>query len=209
MRRTTGGLKNDFFERKENSSTFESIGIQGLNYIPNFIDKSEMKCFVDAINDESWMTDIKRRVQHYGYRYDYKARRIDHSMFIGTLPSWAMPMAKKLYDEKHMSEMPDQLIINEYYPGQGISSHVDCEKCFGDTIVSISLVSSCVMSLINTVTKQKVDLLLEPGSLLSLSGEARYDWSHGIAQRKTDSLRGVKTERGLRISMTFRKVILK
>jgi len=27
-------------------------------------------------------------VQHYGYRYDYKARTIDHSMRLGELPQW-------------------------------------------------------------------------------------------------------------------------
>ncbi|HQV79188.1 MAG TPA: alpha-ketoglutarate-dependent dioxygenase AlkB [Chitinophagales bacterium] len=183
--------------------------IQGLTYIPNFIDKSEVNSFIDSINSEPWLSDIKRRVQHYGYKYDYKARSIDYSMFIGKLPSWAMTMAQRLFDEKHISELSDQLIINEYEPGQGIANHVDCEPCFGDTIISISLGSSCVMDFINLRTKQKVEVMLESGSLVVLSGEARYNWTHGIAQRKTDNFRGVKTERRLRISMTFRKVILK
>ncbi|NBV09270.1 MAG: alpha-ketoglutarate-dependent dioxygenase AlkB [Flavobacteriia bacterium] len=183
--------------------------ISGLTYIPNFIDKLEVKFFIDAINSEPWLSDIKRRVQHYGYKYDYKARSIDYSMFIGQLPSWAMTMAQRLFDEKHISELPDQLIINEYEPGQGIANHVDCEPCFGDTIISISLGSSCVMDFINLRTKQKVEVMLESGSLVVLSGEARHKWTHGIAQRKTDNFNGVKTNRRLRISMTFRKVTLK
>lgn len=183
--------------------------IHGLTYIPNFIDNLEVKNFIDSINSEPWLSDIKRRVQHYGYKYDYKARSIDYSMFIGKLPSWAMIMAQRLFDEKHISEFPDQLIINEYEPGQGIANHVDCEPCFGNTIISISLGSSCVMDFINLRTKEKVEVMLESGSLVVISGEARYNWTHGIAQRKTDNFRGVKTERRLRISMTFRKVILK
>jgi alkylated DNA repair dioxygenase AlkB len=183
--------------------------IQGLTYVPNFIDKIEVNHFIESINAESWLNDIKRRVQHYGYKYDYKARSIDYSMFIGKLPSWAMTIAQRLLNEKHISELPDQLIINEYKPGQGIANHVDCEPCFGDTIISISLGSSCVMDFINLRTKQKVEVMLESGSLVVLNGEARHNWTHGIAQRKTDNFKGMKTERRLRISMTFRKVILK
>ena len=26
-----------------------------------------------------WLSDLKRRVQHYGYKYDYRARAIDHT----------------------------------------------------------------------------------------------------------------------------------
>ena len=182
--------------------------INGLKYIPNFIDKSEVKSFIDSINSEEWLSDIKRRVQHYGFKYDYKARLIDYSMFIGQLPHWAMTMAQKLFDEKHIGVLPDQLIINEYEPGQGIANHVDCEPCFGDTIISISLGSSCVMDFINFRTKQKVEVMLESGSLVVLSGESRHNWTHGIAQRKTDNFKGIKTDRRLRISMTFRKVTL-
>jgi alkylated DNA repair dioxygenase AlkB len=183
--------------------------IQGLTYIPNFIDKLEVKSFIDSINSEPWLSDIKRRVQHYGYKYDYKARSIDYSMFIGQLPSWAMTMAQRLFDVKYISVLPDQLIINEYEPGQGIANHVDCEPCFGDTVISISLGSSCVMDFINLRTKQKIEVMLESGSLVVLSGEARHNWTHGIAQRKTDNFNGIKTDRQLRISMTFRKVTLK
>jgi len=183
--------------------------IQGLTYVSNFIDKLEVKSFIDAINSEQWLSDIKRRVQHYGYKYDYKARSIDYSMFIGQLPHWAMTMAQRLFDEKHIDVLPDQLIINEYEPGQGIANHVDCEPCFGDTVISISLGSSCVMDFINIRTKQKIEVVLESGSLVVLSGEARHNWTHGIAQRKTDNFNGIKSDRRLRVSMTFRKVILK
>jgi alkylated DNA repair dioxygenase AlkB len=183
--------------------------IQGLKYVPNFIDKLEVENFIESINAEPWLTDIKRRVQHYGYKYDYKARSIDYSMFIGKLPSWARTIAQRVFDEKLINVIPDQLIINEYEPGQGIANHIDCEPCFGDTIISISLGSSCVMDFIHVKTKQKVEVMLESGSLVVLQGEARHNWTHGIAQRKTDNFSGIKTERRLRISMTFRKVRLK
>jgi alkylated DNA repair dioxygenase AlkB len=183
--------------------------IIGLKYIPNFIDEIEVKQFMASINNEQWLNDLKRRVQHYGYKYDYKARSIDYSMFIGSLPEWVLPLAKRLFNEKYIDILPDQLIINEYEPGQGIANHVDCEPCFGDIVISISLGSSCVMDFINLRTKQKIEVMLESGSIVVLSGEARHNWTHGIAQRKTDNFKGIKSERQLRTSMTFRKVILK
>lgn len=183
--------------------------ISGLIYIPNYITKEQENSFIKSINAESWLTDIKRRVQHYGYKYDYKARAIDYSMFLGALPSWASAMAKRLYLEKQIDQEPDQLIINEYLPGQGIANHVDCEPCFGETVISISLGSYCVMDFINIKSRHKIEVMLEPGSMVVITGEARHLWSHGIAQRKTDFFNGKKYDRNLRISMTFRKVILK
>jgi alkylated DNA repair dioxygenase AlkB len=47
-------------------------------------------------------------------------------------------------------------------------------------------------------------LLLECRSLLVLSDEARYDWTHGIARRKSDVWHGVKFKRARRLSITLR-----
>ena len=44
--------------------------IIGLKYIPNFIDEIQVKQFIASINNEQWLNDLKRRVQHYGYKYD-------------------------------------------------------------------------------------------------------------------------------------------
>lgn len=192
---------NDIAKNKHNP-------INGLTYVPNFLTKLEENNYIKAINAEPWMSDIKRRVQHYGYKYNYKFRAIDYSMFLGQLPNWVLPMAHRLYAEKYIDVVPDQLIVNEYEPGQGIANHIDCEPCFGDTIISISLGSSCIMDFINVKTKQKIELLLEQGSLVVLTGEARYQWTHGIAQRKSDIYNGIRIDRKLRISMTFRKVII-
>lgn len=186
----------------------KSIPINGLTYIPNFIDKLEVKNYIDCINSEKWSNELKRRVQHYGYKYDYKNRSINHSMFIGKLPNWTESLTEKFIKYNLINELPDQLIVNEYLPGQGIANHIDCEPCFTDTIISVSLGSYCIMDFINVKTKEKIEVLLEPGSVVVLSNEARYDWTHGITPRKSDKFKGFKMIRDLRISMTFRKVNL-
>jgi alkylated DNA repair dioxygenase AlkB len=182
--------------------------VKGLLYIPEYITKEEHDSFWQSVNAEHWLGDLKRRVQHYGYKYDYKARFIDYSMKIGELPEWIKPFAKKLYEDGYMPAIPDQLIVNEYKPGQGIASHIDCEPCFGDTIISLSLGSTCVMDFINKDTKEKVEVLLEPRSLVVLKNDARYLWTHGIAGKKADYFKGQKYKRTIRISLTFRNVIL-
>jgi alkylated DNA repair dioxygenase AlkB len=97
----------------------------------------------------------------------------------------------------------DQMLVNEYRPGQGISAHRDYAP-FGRTVVSLSLLSQCVMDLRHPPTGRQERLLLEPRSLLMLADEARYEWEHGIAPRKRDHWRGLMVERTRRLSVTFR-----
>lgn len=181
--------------------------IKGLQYIPSFITRSEEINLIGAINSEPWLDDLKRRVQHYGYKYDYRARSLNYSMFLGNLPVWVYPILRKIRHRNIIHEDADQLIVNEYLPGQGIANHVDCQPCFGETIFSLSLGSTCVMDFINIETKEVKSILLEPRSLIVMSDEARYKWSHGISGRKSDVYRGKTISRTTRISLTFRKVI--
>lgn len=147
-------------------------------------------------------------VQHYGFRYDYKVRRIDYSMRLGNLPDWLTPLSIRLFEEGYFDKIPDQVIVNEYEPGQGITSHVDCEPCFEDTVVSISLGSNCVMDFINQLTHEKIPVLLENRSAVVLKGESRHIWQHGIAMRKSDNFENHIFKRTRRVSLTFRKVII-
>lgn len=181
--------------------------IDGLNYIPNFIDSTTESGLIKIIDAKPWITELKRRVQHYGWRYDYKARSVTNDLRIGALPDWLQSYAAQLQQAGLFSETPDQVIINEYQPGQGISAHIDCVPCFTETIASLSLCSPCVMDFTHSKAGEKSSLLLEPRSLLVLTDDARYIWQHAIAGRKTDRYQGQVIQRTRRVSMTFRKVI--
>ena len=180
----------------------EEINIPGLTYISNYISSAYEEKLLKLIDTQEWNLDLKRRTQHYGYKYDYTARSIGSSNYLGKMPYWIDELCYKLYSESIFIDKPDQVIINEYMPGQGIASHIDCVPCFADTICSLSLASWCVMELINGNLKEHI--YLRPASLLILKGDARYKWKHGIAARKSDN--GLKRQR--RISLTFRKIIL-
>ena len=187
----------------------EVPAIRGLQYIEDYITESQHNWLLTEIEKYKWLNDLKRRVQHYGFKYNYKARKVDMDMHIGELPEWLNRLSEKLYKDGYMPEIADQVIVNEYLPGQGISSHIDCEPCFKDTIVSLSLASGCVMDFTNKSDKTKIPVWLGPRSLVVLNGEARYEWLHGIAARKWDEWDGHRYERKRRVSLTFRKVIIK
>lgn len=160
---------------------------------------------LSSIDTQPWLNELKRRVQHYGYKYDYKARNILPDSYLGELPQWLSNLQARLYNENIFKQKPDQAIINEYLPSQGISAHIDCVPCFDDVIASLGLGSDCVMQLSNL--EKKHDVYLEKRSLIILEGEARYKWQHAIPTRKSDIIEGIKLERKRRVSVTFRKVI--
>ena len=176
----------------------------GLYYAPSFLSVTDQRQLLEEIDANEWSLELKRRVQHYGYRYDYKARRIDQSMHLGPLPALAISIVNMLQSTPYFAQTPDQLIVNEYLPSQGISAHVDCETCFNDRVAIISLGWPYEMEFQHLHSKTNTKLLLGVGSLLVLAEEARYQWTHQIRARLQD--RGVARNR--RLSLTFRKVLL-
>jgi alkylated DNA repair dioxygenase AlkB len=182
--------------------------IVGLTYIPEYLSAAEQEQLITTVDGLPWLGDLKRRVQHYGYRYDYTRKTVDASLYLGPLPGWAAELAVRFQRDGQIARAPDQLIVNEYLPGQGIAGHVDCVPCFGDTVLSLSLGSACVMTMTHLRDRTTVPLLLEPGSLLVMAGAARYEWKHGIAARKVDTYANQSIVRGRRVSLTFRTVIV-
>lgn len=183
--------------------------IPDLDYRENFIDKEMEKHLIKNIDEGEWSKELERRVQHYGYKYDYRAKKIDLSMKVGELPIWSIPIVEGLLEEDIFEYPPDQLIVNEYLPGQGIAPHVDCVPCFQDTIVSLSLRSDCTMDFTETKSKKNVPVFLKQRSIVVLKGESRYLWTHAITKRKKDILINRDVHyRERRLSLTFRKISL-
>ncbi|MCK2242406.1 MULTISPECIES: alpha-ketoglutarate-dependent dioxygenase AlkB [unclassified Crossiella] len=181
--------------------------VPGLRYLPGYLCQEEQDALLDVVDSQPWLTDLKRRVQHYGYRYDYRRKTVSKDMYLGALPGWAAELAARIRQDGIVQKPFDQMIVNEYEPGQGIADHVDCLPCFGEEIVSLSLGSRCVIRLRSLDRTAEFPLVLVPGSLLLLSGDARYKWSHGIPGRKRDVVDSRALTRGRRVSLTFRTVL--
>ncbi|MCZ7446247.1 alpha-ketoglutarate-dependent dioxygenase AlkB [Agrobacterium rhizogenes] len=179
----------------------------GVLYFDGFLSSEEEISITDRLDAGEWSTELKRRVQHFGYRYDYKVRAVTPDAYLGPLPPWLGVFAERLVADGYRRTVPDQVIANEYLAGQGISAHVDCVPCFDDTIVSISLLSACEMVFRDLRGPGIRSVLLHPRSGVLLSGSGRYDWTHEIPARKSEIVNGVKSARSRRISLTFRKVL--
>ena len=104
-----------------------------------------------------------------------------------------------------------QAIINKYEPGEGITPHVDLLKRFGDGIIGVSFCSGCVMQFASEAEKKTYGLYLPGRSIIVMTGDARYKWTHGIERQRADYVFGEESgsrarllERSMRLSITFR-----
>jgi alkylated DNA repair dioxygenase AlkB len=180
--------------------------VPGLRYVPDWLDAAAQARLLAAVDAAPWSGELRRRVQHYGRRYDYGSRAVGGGA-APPLPPWAVDLAGRLHAQGWMPGVADQLIVNEYLPGQGISAHVDCVPCFGPNVAAVSLGSACTMDFTGPDRDVRVPVRLEPGSLCVMTGPSRYTWRHGIAARKSDPGPAGRLARGRRVSLTFRTVL--
>jgi hypothetical protein len=112
------------------------MNVKGLYYAPEVI--FDGQAFLDELDQHSWSSvsdsTQSRRVQHYGYRYDYLSRCVGEP--INPIPDGLLPLQEGLtaiclengiIDETYVF---NQCIVNEYESGQGISKHID-HKAYG------------------------------------------------------------------------------
>lgn len=153
-----------------------------------------------------------RRVKHFGYEFKYGINNVDpDNPLPERIPKECDAILLQLQRLGLISHYPDQLTINQYLPGQGIPPHIDTPSAFEDGIVSVSLGSQVVMDFQHPDGRHR-SVVLPCRSVLIMTGESRYVWSHGITPRKSDivplsdgALTLVKRE--MRTSFTFRKLV--
>ena len=180
--------------------------VPGLLCTHDWLDEDAQRRLITDIDAAPWSSQLRRRVQHYGHRYDYGSRGVGGPP-APPLPEWAVALARQLHEDGHFVRPPDQVIVNEYQPGQGISAHIDRVSCFGPVVASISLLSACEMDFTHPEEKARVPVRLNPGSLCVMSGPARFTWRHAIPARKTDPRPHGRVARDRRVSVTFRTVL--
>jgi alkylated DNA repair dioxygenase AlkB len=172
--------------------------IPGLFYIKNLPLSDTLLSYIDS---REWVplsdSPGSRKVQHYGYRYNYKSKSV-------TDPAEPIPDEFKSLLE-HLSDFGqfNQAILNNYEPGQGISAHTD-SPLYGDAIACYTLGSGCIMKF--TKGDRVEELYVEPNSVYVMTGAARHEWKHEMVSRKSDTIEGKRIKRGRRVSITFRKI---
>src|SRR3954468_15478728 len=92
--------------------------IPGLRYLPNYLSETDERSLVEAIDREPWNTEWRRRRQPYGAGHGSIAD-------VPPLPAWGRELTDRLFADGITDVSFDQMLVNEYVPGQGIASHRD------------------------------------------------------------------------------------
>ncbi|XP_010518968.1 PREDICTED: alkylated DNA repair protein alkB homolog 8 isoform X2 [Tarenaya hassleriana] len=204
------------------------LHIPGLFLVHDFVSAEEEQQLLAAVDARPWIGLAKRRVQHYGYEFCYGTRNVDTKKRLGELPSFVSPILERISLFPNLDDPAslnlDQLTVNEYPSGVGLSPHIDTHSAFEGSIFSLSLAGPCIMEFrrysegtwkaaSETVTAAdksgnitRKAIYLPPRSMLLLSGEARYAWHHYIPHHKIDKVKDEVIRRcSRRVSFTIRK----
>jgi len=171
--------------------------IPGLLFHPEILtpeEESQLLQWIDRDDYQFWQVGqegktkpMNRRVQHYGFRFNYSTLLVDEPQ--NFIPEIFQPIIKRLLEIGFLSSEPNQITINEYLPGQGILAHVDTHSAFEDRIVSVSLGSDIGMEFSRCAApKNKLGVYLPARSVICFSEESRYAWKHGITKKTHDHL---------------------
>ncbi|KAK6780774.1 hypothetical protein RDI58_022958 [Solanum bulbocastanum] len=137
----------------------------------------------------------------------------NQAMRFGDLPGWAVELSRSIHEVILFGNYAAEL-ENCEKGKEGICPHVDLMR-FEDGIAIVSLNSSCVMhfSRVENETRSaqdpphKVPVLLTPGCLILMWGEARYLWKHEINRKPGFQIwEGREIDQKKRISVTLRKL---
>jgi len=174
----------------------------GLIIVRDWVTAAEGGALLAGIDSMAWMDDLSRRVQHYGWKYDYTLRDLSPDQYLGPIPAFFDEVIGKLAAVPEFGAAAEQIIVNEYEPGQGIAAHID-RRTFGDVVASLSLGSEWPMEFAAR-DGRVIEVFMPVGALLLMTGPSRFEWTHYIRPRKSDMRNGQRVARTRRVSLTFR-----
>jgi len=178
--------------------------VPGLFLYSNFIDEALEEQLLNEIDSQTWIVDYLRRLQYYGYRNELD-KPYDLIQFPVAMPPLIEGLSQEIVKQGIILLQPDQVIINEYVPGEGIKPHKD-RAYYENQICGVNLGSSCIMRFIRGANLEIVDVEVPRRSIYVMQDDARKKWKHGIPPRKKDVVDGQVQHRERRVSITYRKV---
>ncbi|XP_030075354.1 putative RNA/DNA demethylase ALKBH6 [Microcaecilia unicolor] len=203
-------------------------------YVPGFITSAEEDFLLQQVYKApkpKWTQLSGRRLQNWG--------GLPHprGMVAEKLPNWLQKYAERISSlGAFEGNVANHVLVNEYRPGEGIMPHEDGPLYF-PTVTTISLGSHTLLDFYHPVSRGQhtadeqvttcqmeqdrhfLSLLVEPRSLLVLSGDMYSCYLHGIRPATSDFIKenvaniascdshyGDTLARGTRVSLTIRYV---
>ncbi len=201
-------LFNPFIDKTKNRLPQDGT----VNYYGKLFTQKEADYYFDKLLDKiEWRNDeaiifgkkiiTKRKVAWYGekpFAYTYSK-----------VTKYALPWTTELLKlknsiEKESGETYNSCLLNLYHNGsEGMAWHSDAEVDLkkDGAIASVSFGAVRKFAFKHKQTKEKVDLILEHGSLLVMKGGTQTHWLHRLPPTKK-----VMTPR---INLTFRTIATK
>lgn len=160
-------------------------GSKATYYIPNFVTEDEEIFLLRKIQETpqlKWKQLSNRRLQTWGG--DLTAKNVlivqPFPTFMCNYPDLISRIASTGAFDVSPHQRPNHVILNEYYPGQGIMPHQD-GPAYHPVVATLSLGSHTVMHYYDLPAREPVlSLFLEPRSLVITAQEQYTVRAHGI-----------------------------
>lgn len=174
---------------------------KGLIVYIDAFDHTSILSFLQKQNFEP-ITEFpnSRKVLQYGRGYNYL--RGSNRIEVKPIPEEIESLAEEFFVKIGVKIPYDSVIVNRYVSDQGITSHVDSKE-FAGHILCFVVGDGAMIDFVHK-EKGKYSVYLKGGDVYIMTGESRYEWTHGIAKRKNDVVDGLKVSRGTRYSVTLR-----
>lgn len=186
---------------------FDPPPLAGLMYREDYVDAAVEAALVADVDARPWSLELGRRRQWYGGDYDDTELGLPQQYRASAPPYGFIEVAQQLHADGILPSVATRFGVNEYLPGQGIGAHMDRDNEVVKSVAILSLGSGLMMDFVRPADKARQDVrsyYLHRRSLLLIAGEARYQWMHGIAPRRSDKICGLIRPRGRRLSIMFR-----
>jgi alkylated DNA repair dioxygenase AlkB len=195
----------DLFSSDNNLLPFDGT----VNYFGYVMPKPEADAYFEKLlsniewkNDQAMMfgklIETKRKVAWYGSEpFQYTYSKITKQ----ALPWTAELKSLKEICEKHTGETYNSCLLNLYHDGsEGMAWHSDGEKDLkkNGSIASMSFGAVRKFAFKHKTTSEKIDIILEHGSLLEMAGTCQTHWLHRLPPTKKVTQP--------RINLTFRTI---
>jgi alkylated DNA repair protein (DNA oxidative demethylase) len=168
------------------SDLFDRPALAGLAQAEAVVTESEEQALIASIDKvelspfrfQGWLG--RRLTASFGWRYDFDAASFERT---DPIPEWLLPLRERAARFALLS--PDELVqalLIRYDPGAGIGWHRD--RPVFEHVIGISLGASATMRFRRRRPGgfERAAAELPPRSIYQLSGRARHQWEHSIAE---------------------------
>ncbi|PXA84753.1 2OG-Fe(II) oxygenase [Nostoc sp. 3335mG] len=165
---------------------FDAPILPGLASWADIVSEVEERALIAAI-DETDLTPFrfqqwtgKRLTSSFGYHYDFETQQVARA---DPIPSWLLAIRERMATQAGLDPaLFVQVLLIRYDPGAGIGWHRD--RPIYEHVLGLSLGAAAVMRFRRRKPAggfERATMSLAPRAAYLLSGEARHDWEHSIA----------------------------